>query len=87
VTDDDAFFGMVGQYIKMDGVCRLVEWTTDALDGTVGCWVGPFASCEACAQAPSQITVIALIAGEHKNVTLQGVFNICGQTALEECEA
>lgn len=87
VTDDDAFFGMVGQYIKMEGVCRLVEWTTDALSGTVGCWVGPFDSCEACSQAPSQITVIALIDGEHKNVTLQGVFNVCGQEDLGPCEA
>lgn len=87
VTDDDAFFGMIGQYIKMDGVCRLVEWTTDALSGTVGCWSGPFNSCEACSAAPSQITVIALVDGEHKNVTLQGVFNVCGQSALDECEA
>lgn len=86
VTDNAAFFEHVGKYIKMDGSCRLVEWTTDALTGTVGCWVGPFDSCAACAAAPSQITVIALIGGEHRNVTLQGVFSVCGQSALGDCE-
>lgn len=87
VTDNAAFFEHVGKFIKMDGVCRRVNWTTAALAGTVGCWTGPFTSCEACAAAPSQITVIALVDGEHKNVTLQGVFNVCGQSALDECEA
>jgi hypothetical protein len=85
VTDNAAFFEHVGKYVKMEGVCRLVEWTTDALVGTVGCWTGPFQSCEACRAAPSQITVIALVDGAHKNVKLEGVFNVCGQTALTEC--
>lgn len=80
VTDNSAFFGLVGRYIKMKGVCRLVEWTTDSLVGTVECWTGPFTSCEACRSAPSRITVLALVDGEHLEVDIEGVFNVCGQT-------
>jgi hypothetical protein len=86
VTDDDAFFGYVGRYIKNDGACYLVEWTTDALSGTVGCWNGPFDSCDQCGAAPSEITVIAYVGGAHKRVKLQGVFNVCGEeSATEPC--
>lgn len=86
VTDNAALFGAVDQYIKNDGACYLVSWTTDALTGTLGCWTGPYASCGACNDAPSTLTVIALVGGEHKNVKIQGSFNICGESALSECE-
>src|SRR5690606_29260179 len=41
ITDDEAFADLVGQYVKIEGVCYLVEYTTDELSGTVGCWTGP----------------------------------------------
>jgi hypothetical protein len=87
VTDEAAFFTMIDQYVKNDGACYLVEWTTDALSGTLGCWTGPYTSCATCGAAPSTLTVIALVAGVHKNVKIQGSFNVCGESALSECEA
>ena len=86
VTDEAALFEAVDQYIKNDGACYLVSWTTESLTGTLGCWTGPYNSCGACNDAPSTLTVIALVGGEHKNVKIQGSFNICGESALSECE-
>lgn len=86
VTDNAAFFEHVGKFIKMDGVCRFVEWTTDALAGEVGCWTGPFDSCEACRAAPSQLKVYARVGDTDKIVTIEGVFNVCGEEEVPECE-
>lgn len=78
VTDDEAFADLVGQYVKMEGVCYLVELTTDPLAGTVGCWTGPYTSCAACSEAPTQLTLVAQRDGEIVGLKVEGPLRVCG---------
>lgn len=85
VTNNPMFFPWVGKYAKIEGECHFVEWTTEELTGEIGCVVGPFDSCAACAAAPSEITVIAYRNGGHKRVRIK-VLAVCGEEpAAEPC--
>jgi len=97
VTDNEALFPHVGQYVKIDGECYLVEWTTDAFTDPLGCWVGPFDSCAKCGQSPTRKRVVTDVYFDGSGnlmvdyADLEGTFNVCGSgsndiASTEECE-
>lgn len=97
VTTKAELLSAVGQWVKVEGVCRKVEWTTDAETDADPCFTGPYTSCEACAAAPTKKRVVEDVyfddAGNLvvKYVDLYGQFNVCGgdETEIadsEECE-
>lgn len=85
VTDDASLFSAVGRYVKVDGQCYKVEWTTDEVTDADVCFTGPYNSCEECAAAPSRLVVLARRGSGHQEVTIYGNFNVCGTNALDEC--
>lgn len=86
VSDQPGLFAAVGQYVKVDGECHSVEWTTDEVTSSEVCWSGPFETCEACRAAPSKIVVLARRGDAHVEVALEGYFNVCGESAIPPCE-
>jgi hypothetical protein len=84
VTDSAAFFPHVGKFVKVNGECHFVEWTTDATAGEIECWTGPYDSCESCRAAPTQRTFVVREGDGFVGLTIEGSFNICGRVGVTD---
>lgn len=88
LLDEDApqLVELIGQYVKIEGVCYLVSWTDEAATTTdEPCFYGPYEDCEDCRGGTSALTLaVKKVDGTIVGMRVEGAFNVCGEIELTE---
>jgi hypothetical protein len=79
----------MGGYVKIDGICYEVDFTTDSLTSPVPevkCATGPYQTCALCAEGRTILTLVVFRNGEITGLKVEGTFKACGTVVVtEEC--